>query len=44
MFDIVLLKELIKSGKIKFYVKDNYIYCENIKTGESIIVGKAGYE
>ena len=44
MFDIITLKELIKKGILKFYIKDDYIYCENIKTSESIIVGKIGDE
>lgn len=37
MIDIVELK---KSKYLRFYVEDNYIYCENIETDERVIVGE----
>lgn len=37
--DIVDLKEAVKSGELKFYVKDNVIYCYN-KTYEVVKVGE----
>jgi len=43
MVDIVLLKKWVREKKIKFYVKDGKIYCENIEgipAGESVIVGE----
>lgn len=35
MIDIV---ELRNADYLKFYEKNGYIYCENIKTGEQVIV------
>lgn len=42
--DIVLLKKWVREKKLKFYVKDGKIYCENtegLPTGERVIVGDA---
>lgn len=33
----ILIK--VKDGILKFYVKDNYIYCKNTKTNEIVKVG-----
>ncbi len=38
MLDIVKIKN---ADYLKFYVKDNYIYCKNTKTDEQVIVGQA---
>lgn len=32
--------EKVKSGLLIFYNKGDYIYCEDIKTGKRIIVGR----
>ena len=37
MLDIVKIKN---ADYLKFYVKDNYIYCKNTKTDEQVIVGQ----
>lgn len=37
MIDIVNIKN---AKYLRFYVENNYIFCENIKTGERIIVGE----
>ncbi len=37
MLDIVKIKE---ANYLKFYVKDNYIYCKNTKTDEQVVVGQ----
>jgi len=37
MIDILKIKN---SKYLKFYVENGYIYCENIKTDERVIVGK----
>lgn len=39
MIDIVEIKNKVNKNEILFYVKDSYIYCENIRTGECVIVG-----
>jgi hypothetical protein len=38
MLDIVQIKN---ADYLKFYVKDNFIYCKNTKNGEQVIVGQA---
>ena len=37
--DVVKIRDLVKQGLIKFYVKDSYIYVENILTKERAAVG-----
>lgn len=37
--DVVSIQEQVKLGHLKFYVKDKYIYCENVITKECVIVG-----
>lgn len=37
MIDIIELK---KAKYLRFYVENNYIYCENIETDEKVIVGE----
>ena len=37
MIDILDIKF---SKYLRFYVEDNYIYCENIVNGERVIVGE----
>ena len=37
--DIVNILKLVKKGILNFYVENNYIYCENKKTEERVIVG-----
>ena len=37
--DVVSIQEQVKLGYLKFYVKDKYIYCENVITNECAIVG-----
>lgn len=37
MIDILKLKN---SNYLKFYVENGFIYCENIKTGERVVVGE----
>lgn len=37
MLDIVEIKAAIY---LKFFIEDKYIYCENIITGERVIVGE----
>ena len=37
MIDIVQLRN---SKYLKFYVEDGFIYCENTKTDERVIVGE----
>ena len=37
MIDIIELKQ---AKYLRFYVEDNYIYCENIETDEKVIVGE----
>lgn len=37
--DVVSIQEQVKLGYLKFYVKDKYIYCENVITKECVIVG-----
>ena len=39
MIDIVDIKSKVKNKELKFYLLDGNIYCKNIKTGESVIVG-----
>lgn len=33
----ILIK--VKEGIIKFYVNNGYIYCENVKSHERVVVG-----
>lgn len=37
MIDII---KLVNSKYLSFYVENNYIYCENLKTYEKFIVGE----
>lgn len=37
--DVVSIQEQARLGYLKFYVKDKYIYCENVITNECVIVG-----
>lgn len=37
MIDIVEIK---KAKYLRFFLEDNYIYCENIETDEKVIVGE----
>ena len=37
--DIVDIKSKVKNKELKFYLHNGNIYCESIKTGESVIVG-----
>lgn len=37
--DIVELKELVKRKKLSFFIKDGYIYCEDSRRGERVILG-----
>lgn len=37
--NVVSIQEQVKLGYLKFYVKDKYIYCENVITKECVIVG-----
>lgn len=39
--DIVSIKTAVKQGSISFSVHDGYIYCDDIDSGETVIVGKA---
>ncbi len=33
----ILIK--VKDGILKFYIENNYIYCENTRTFERVVVG-----
>ena len=35
--DIVELKEYVKRKKLSFFIKDGYIYCEDLRRGERVI-------
>lgn len=37
--DVVNISQCVKLGYIKFYMENNYIYCENTFTKERAIVG-----
>lgn len=39
MIDIVEIKSEVNKCALFFYVKNGYIYCENRRTGECVIVG-----
>lgn len=39
MIDIVDLKNNVTKENIKFYLREGFIYCENLKTSETVIVG-----
>ncbi|WP_289147202.1 hypothetical protein [uncultured Megamonas sp.] len=39
--DIVNILKLVKKGILNFYIENEYIYCENVKTGERVIVSNA---
>lgn len=39
--DPVCIRKAVKDSQLKFYVKDNIIYCEELpETGEIFIVGR----
>ena len=40
MLDIVDLKSRVKNKEIEFYIQNGFIYCKNIQTEESVIVGE----
>lgn len=37
--DVVNIYNQVKFGYLKFYVENNYIYCENTITKERVVVG-----
>lgn len=37
--DIVELKEYVKRKNLSFFIKDGYIYCEDLRRGERVILG-----
>ena len=43
MIDIVDLKQLVKEGKLDFIINDDVLYCRDLRTEESISLGKAKY-
>lgn len=37
--DVINILIKVKDGILKFYVENNYIYCENTKSQERVVVG-----
>lgn len=37
--DVINILSKVKKGILKFYVENNYIYCENTKSQERVVVG-----
>ena len=44
MFNILLLKYLVRNGTIRFYTDGGALYCENLKNGETVALGEAHHE
>jgi hypothetical protein len=42
--DVINILIKVKDGILKFYIENNYIYCEIIKTQERVVVGGANRE
>lgn len=40
--DIMEIKRKVETGSLRFYTRDNYIYCKNLLTDEIVIVGNVG--
>lgn len=38
--DVVSIRTQVKEKKLKFYIQNKYIYCENTMTKERVIVGE----
>lgn len=38
--DVVSIRTQVKENKLKFYIQNKYIYCENTMTKERVIVGE----
>lgn len=36
--DVVNILTKVREGILNFYIENEYIYCENVKTGERVIV------
>lgn len=39
--DVINILMKVRNGILKFYIEDIYIYCENTKTRERVVVGAA---
>lgn len=39
--DVINILTKVKKGVLRFYVENNYIYCENTKSQERVVVGGA---
>jgi len=37
--DVINILTKVRDGILKFYVENGYIYCENTKTEERVVVG-----
>lgn len=37
--DIINILNSVKKGTLRFYEENGYIYCENVKTEERVVVG-----
>ena len=37
--DVVNILTKVKEGILNFYIENEYIYCENVKTEERVVVG-----
>lgn len=38
--DVVNIRTQVKEDKLKFYIQNKFIYCENTMTKERVIVGE----
>lgn len=38
--DVVNIRTQVKENKLKFYIQNKFIYCENTMTKERVIVGE----
>lgn len=43
VIDIVNIRTQVKENKLKFYIQNKYIYCENAMTKERVIVGELNH-
>ena len=40
--DVINILIKVKDGILKFYIENGYIYCENTKNQERVVVGTTG--
>ena len=38
--DVINILTKVRDGILKFYIENGYIYCENTKTEERVVVGE----